>query len=362
MAEDSDAYAALVEYLARVKYAFVCPSPETQGRVVERRASVRESAQAKNAQDFFGWNLPCTRYSDSIGVHLVSRLHRLTLLTVCREAFANIAPKAVLESLLRAGAISLHNNKYRSTIRVSNFYLPRVPQHDTKPSSRYYIHSSFPAASDSVFFGPDTYLFTAWLQTATHHLPQVPSTIIDVCCGSGAGAIHMARTHPKARVLGLDLNPRALEMGGVNAQLAGVQVAFHESDLYAAVPQSLRFSGIDVIVSNPPYIAENTRGKALPIYADGGAESGLGISVRIIEEAIELLSAEGVVMLYTGVAIPTADPAYDALLDKLQKIKGVKLLDYTILHPDMWSEEIGHGAYADVCRIQVVGAVLIRQQ
>ncbi|KAF9729259.1 hypothetical protein PMIN06_000160 [Paraphaeosphaeria minitans] len=339
MAENTKAYTALVEHLAKVKYAFVCPSPETQGRVIEKRNSASSSAEAKNAQDFFGWNLPCTR-----------------------EAVLNIVPGHVFESLLHAGVITLNNNKYRSTIRVSDFYLPQVPYGDPDSSSLFYVHSSFPAVADAVFFGPDTYLFISWLQTAVRHLFHAPNSIIDVCCGSGAGAIHMARTYPNAQVLGLDLNSRALSLGGVNAHLAGVKVDFHESNLYAAIPQALKSSGIDLIVSNPPYIAATTGGIALPIYADGGAESGLGISMRIVEEAIDIVSATGIVMLYTGVAIPAADPAYDALLEKLHGIKGIELLEYIILHPDMWSEEIGKGAYADVCRIQVVGAVLRRRK
>merc|ERR1712023_554895 len=96
------------------------------------------------------------------------------------------------------------------TIRVSNFYLPNFPNHNPATSSLYYIHSSFPASSDSVFFGPDTYLFVSFLQTIPRHPPQVPISIVDVCCGSGAGAIHMARAYPKAETLGLDSNPGAL--------------------------------------------------------------------------------------------------------------------------------------------------------
>jgi len=170
----------------------------------------------------------------------------------------------------------------------------------------------------------------------------------------------MARTYPKAKTLGLDLNPRALRLGGVNAQLAGTNVDYYESNLYAKCPDKLRTSGIDLIVSNPPYIASSADGKDLPIYADGGAEFGLDISIRIVEQGMEILSSNGVMILYTGVAIPNAKPGYDALLDKLQKVQNVEIVEYTILHPDMWSEEIGKGAYADVGRIQVVGAVLRR--
>lgn len=211
-----------------------------------------------------------------------------------------------------------------------------------------------------MFFGPDTYLYTQFLKTAQHHLPEELSSAIDVCCGSGAGAIHLARTFPQAKVFGLDLNPRALRLGGVNAHLAGVNVQYHESNLYAAISDEDKKKGIDLIVSNPPYIASSADGKDLPMYADGGAEYGLDISLRIVEEGMKILSKNGVIIVYTGVAIPTADPGHDAFLEKLQAVEGAKLTEYTILHPDMWPEEIGHGAYADVGRIQVVGAVLTR--
>jgi methylase of polypeptide subunit release factors len=256
---------------------------------------------------------------------------------------------------------SSHGGKLRSTIRVSNFYLPNVPDSRHGDVPLYYIHSSFPASSDSVFFGPDTYLFVSFLQTVTRHMSQPPRSIIDVCCGSGAGAIHMARTYPQAKAIGLDLNPRALKLGGVNSQLADAAVDFHESNLYAAVPETLKSTGIDLIVSNPPYIASSPDGEDLPIYADGGAEFGLDISMRIAEEGMKILSSTGMIVVYTGVAIPTADPGHDAFLEKLKSVEGAELVEYTILHPDMWPEEIGKGAYADVGRIQVVGAVLRRK-
>jgi methylase of polypeptide subunit release factors len=239
-------------------------------------------------------------------------------------------------------------------------YLPNLPSRDPDVKSLYYIHSSFPVSSDSVFCGPDTYLFVGFLQTISRHFPHAPTSIVDVCCGAGAGAIHMARTYPQAKTLALDLNPRALSLGEVNAQLAGVKIGFAESNLYATVPEDLKHYGVDLIVSNPPYIASSTDGEDLPIYADGGAGFGLDLSIRIVEEGMRILSSTGVLVVYTGVAIPTANPGQDIFLKKLQQVKGAELSEYTILHPDMWPEEIGKGAYADVCRIQVVVAVIRR--
>lgn len=277
---------------------------------------------------------------------------------ITRDVLQSIIPDSIIEILEKSDIITSNNGDYRSVVRVSNFYLPNIPDAQSNPSPLYYVHSAFPASSDAVFFGPDTYLFVSWLKTAVSHVSSKPNSIVDVCCGSGAGAIHMARTYLDAQVLGLDLNSHALSLGGVNAHLAGVKVGFQESNLYAAVSRDRPSAKVDVIVSNPPYIASSTEGQDLPIYADGGAKFGLDISFKIVEEGVKLLSTSGVIMLYTGVAISTAEPGRDALLETLQKIKGAELVEYTILHPDMWSEEIGRGAYADVCRIQAVGAVL----
>ena len=74
MIETTAAYQALTDHLAKEKYVFVCPSPETQGRVVNKRRSNVSTEDAKNAYDFFGWNLPCTRYA----THVVSLLSSLT--------------------------------------------------------------------------------------------------------------------------------------------------------------------------------------------------------------------------------------------------------------------------------------------
>ncbi|KAF2995668.1 hypothetical protein E8E13_002164 [Curvularia kusanoi] len=309
MTESIAAYEALTKYLASKQYIFVCPSPETAGRVVEKRNSSPATRLARNAQDFFGWSLPCTR-----------------------QTLRSLVPDEIFESLQKASIITAgeSDDEYRSTIRVSNFYLPNIPQPEgTEPL--YYIHSSFPASSDSVFFGPDTYLYTQFLQTAQHHLPQNLRSAID------------------AKVLGLDLNPRALRLGDVNAHLAHARVEYYESNLYAAVPQESKRAGIDLIVSNPPYIASSADGKDLPMYADGGAEFGLDISLRIVEEGMKILSDKGVIIVYTGVAIPTSDPGHDAFLEKLQAVEGATLAEYTILHPDMWPEEIGRAAQGPIC-------------
>jgi SAM-dependent methyltransferase len=196
-------------------------------------------------------------------------------LTNVREALRLMIPDGLVQILPKVSIITARDgDELHPTICVSDFYLPDLSASGSSDTPLYYIHSSFLAPSDSVFFGPDTYLFVSFLHNVTRHVSQAPQSIVDVCCGSGAGAIHMARTYPQAKVAGLDLN----------ARLAATTVHFQESNLYASIPEDWKSTGIDFIVSNPPYIVSTPSGWDLPIYADDDAEFELDISLQIVEE------------------------------------------------------------------------------
>ena len=243
--------------------------------------------------------------------------------------------------------------------RVSNLYMPHIGTKGTD-EPLYYIHSTYPTTSDSVFFGPDTYLYLDYLKFARSHFTKLPQNILDMCCGAGAGAIHLqCQFRDATTVYGLDLNPKALELASTNATHAGVpQVQFIESNLYSNLPGSVR-GRVDMITSNPPYIATAPVGdEHLSTYADGGSKEGLELAIRIIDEGFEVLSLGGLFVIYTGVTIPLSNPGFDPLLNHLKQLGGLEVLDYTILHPDMWPEEIGTGAYTNAARIQTIGTVV----
>lgn len=68
--------------------------------------------------------------------------------------------------------------------------------------------------------------------------------VLDVACGTGVVAVTAARTG--ALVTGLDLTPELLQAARVNAQIAGVEIDWHEGDV-----EQLPFdaSAYDVVVS-----------------------------------------------------------------------------------------------------------------
>jgi len=332
---DQHTVEVLFAHLKQVGYTFICPSPETQARVW-RRKQKQNDTNAQTLEGVFGWNF---------------NVHRAVL--------DKFLPEQISEDLLKAKILTFTGKEtYRARIRISNFYLPLVANQGIV-RNELYIHSAFPGTSDSVFFGPDTYLYLEFISNAMTHLLRSPLVIADVCCGSGAGAIHLARLCPSSQVLGLDLNTQALRMGTINATCAGTKIQFMKSDLFEAFRGNSSKPEIDLIISNPPYIASAPEGThKLPVYAEGGTQEGLELSVRIIEEGKALLAEGGLIMIYTGVAISINQPDTDAFLNILKQAEGIDLLEYRIIHPDMWSEEIGHGKYSETGRIQVIGAVL----
>jgi release factor glutamine methyltransferase len=150
---------------------------------------------------------------------------------------------------------------------------------------------------------PETELL---VEACLRHLPQdTPCRVLDLCTGSGCIAVTLAVEHPQASVWATDVSPAALEVAQANAVTHGVdaRVTFFTGDLFAALPGPATF---DLIVSNPPYIAQ----PQLPtlqrevqfeprLALDGGAD-GLDIVRRLVSDAPAHLKAGGLLALEIG--------------------------------------------------------------
>ena len=133
----------------------------------------------------------------------------------------------------------------------------------------------------------------------THAAPVA----LDLCCGSGCLAVSMALAVPAAQVHAADLSEGALAVTGLNADRLGAKVTRHQGDLFAALPEGLRF---DVIVSNPPYIpaedclALQEEVRREPMMAlDGGAD-GYDFYRRIAADAPAWLRPGGTLLMEVG--------------------------------------------------------------
>jgi len=81
---------------------------------------------------------------------------------------------------------------------------------------------------------------------------DVPVRVLDLATGSGCVAVAIGRHRASTRVTATDISRDALTVARSNAEAHGVDVEFIESDWFTAL-SGRRF---DLIVSNPPYIAE----------------------------------------------------------------------------------------------------------
>ncbi len=95
---------------------------------------------------------------------------------------------------------------------------------------------------------PDTETLVDW---ALEHLaPQ--GSVVDLGTGSGAIALALKSQRPGARVEAVDTSPEALAVAQANAQRLALDVTFHYGNWLSG-----RQGKFELIVSNPPYIAED---------------------------------------------------------------------------------------------------------
>jgi release factor glutamine methyltransferase len=135
------------------------------------------------------------------------------------------------------------------------------------------------------------------------HPTTKPITVLDLGTGSGAIALAIAHNRPQAKVLAVDASDAALTVAQHNAsQLKLSNVQFALSDWYANLAEQ-RF---DVIVSNPPYIAENdshlSQGdlRFEPLSALAAGVDGLDDIRQITQQGLIHLMPQGWLMLEHG--------------------------------------------------------------
>lgn len=92
-------------------------------------------------------------------------------------------------------------------------------------------------------------------ELATHRATE-PMVIVDLCTGSGNLALALKHTFPEAVVYATDVSAEAAAVAEQNARDAGLDVTVLEGDLFAPLPDHLQ-GRVDLIVANPPYLAED---------------------------------------------------------------------------------------------------------
>ena len=99
---------------------------------------------------------------------------------------------------------------------------------------------------------PETEELVDWVLSNLHDQDRVLD-ILDIGTGSGCIAISLAKNIPTARVSGIDISEKTLEVAQENAVKNQVLVSFCQKDILKTTALKNKY---DVMVSNPPYVRQ----------------------------------------------------------------------------------------------------------
>ena len=126
--------------------------------------------------------------------------------------------------------------------------------------------------------------------------------VVDIGTGSGCIAISIERERPDLRVLGVDVSVGALAVASANRSRLQSQVVLATSDVLGGVRGQF-----DLVVSNPPYIAQREVAALQtevrdhePLMALTPGASGTEVIERILDDARRVLRPDGFVIMEIG--------------------------------------------------------------
>ncbi len=136
----------------------------------------------------------------------------------------------------------------------------------------------------------------AWLSDRTQR-------VLDLCTGNGSLAVIAAMAYPEVTVDAADVSADALAVARINVDKHGLgkRITLLQSDLLAAVR-----GPYDLILCNPPYVNAQSMAqlpaeyRAEPELALAGGADGMDLVRRIVADAPQHLSDQGVLVLEIG--------------------------------------------------------------
>lgn len=165
-----------------------------------------------------------------------------------------------------------------------------------------FMKLNFLVTKDVLIPRPDTEILVEEVIRKAENISN--PVILDLCTGSGAIAVSLAKYIKNVHICAVDISSKALEIAKKNAELNGVKnnIEFIESNLFDKIKERK----FDIIVSNPPYIETETI-KTLskdvqsePKIALDGGKDGLDFYRKIADSGSKYLNRQGYICLEIG--------------------------------------------------------------
>lgn len=127
--------------------------------------------------------------------------------------------------------------------------------------------------------------------------------VLDLCCGSGAVGISLAKIYSNIKVTASDISAEAIAVAEENASNLHTKLKFVQGDMFKP-HQDKKF---DMIVTNPPYVKtamisilqEEVKSHE-PLSALDGGKDGLDFYRIIVEKAADHLKKDGFLLMEIG--------------------------------------------------------------
>jgi ribosomal protein L3 glutamine methyltransferase len=150
----------------------------------------------------------------------------------------------------------------------------------------------------------------AWLSDRTRR-------VLDLCTGNGSLAVLAAMAWPEVTVDAADLSSDALAVARLNIDRHALadRITLHAGDGLAAVANRV----YDLILCNPPYVNQASMDalpaefNAEPALALAGGADGMDFIRRLLRQAPQHLTPDGVLVLEIGHERPHFDAAFPTL-------------------------------------------------
>jgi release factor glutamine methyltransferase len=167
----------------------------------------------------------------------------------------------------------------------------------------------FKVTPDVLIPRPETELLVDRALSWCEEHPQDRTDLLDVGTGSGCIAVTIAKRLPSVHVIASDVSEAALAVAAENAERHGVsdRVRCLRADLLDLPADAMPEAGFDLILANPPYIAEHERDtlprnvrEHEPAVALFSGPDGLAAFRRIAADVRRHLRPGGTLILEVG--------------------------------------------------------------
>lgn len=221
----------------------------------------------------------------------------------------NIKARILLEYILKLSREKIVSNP---NIEVSDnnveFYLNKINDIKNGMPIQYitnkqeFMKLNFYVDKNVLIPQPDTeILVEKAIEICNNHGNDIK--ILDLCTGSGAIGISIAKNIKNAKVYATDIKNTVIDIAKQNAKQNNVDnIEFIVSDMF----ENIQEKDFDIIVSNPPYIETDviktlpTEVRNEPIIALDGGKDGLRFYKIILSEYKKYLKKDGYLLLEIG--------------------------------------------------------------